>query len=40
MSSTSMDWDLANAPFEMRHALDDKGRVKFPAFLLTAHKPG
>lgn len=22
------------------HARDDKGRMKFPAFLLTAHKPG
>jgi hypothetical protein len=24
--------------FELPHAKDDKGRVKFPAFLLTAHK--
>jgi SAM-dependent methyltransferase len=31
----------ADAPFEMPpHEFDDKGRVKFPAFLLTAHKAG
>jgi SAM-dependent methyltransferase len=26
------------APFEVTHALDEKERVMFPAFLLTAHK--
>jgi SAM-dependent methyltransferase len=31
---------MADAPFESVHPLDEKGRVKFPAFLLTAHKPG
>jgi hypothetical protein len=25
---------------ELPHEKDDKGRVKFPAYLLTAHKPG
>jgi SAM-dependent methyltransferase len=30
---------MSDAPFEMSHDLDDKGRVKFPAFLLSAHKP-
>jgi SAM-dependent methyltransferase len=30
---------IPDAPFEMpAHDLDDKGRIKFPAFLLTAHK--
>ncbi|WP_454792683.1 class I SAM-dependent methyltransferase [Mycolicibacterium lutetiense] len=29
----------ADVPFELpNHDLDDKGRIKFPAFLLTAHK--
>jgi SAM-dependent methyltransferase len=33
--------EIPDAPFEMpSHELDDKGRVKFPAFLLTAHKSG
>jgi SAM-dependent methyltransferase len=33
--------EIPDAPFEMPpHELDDKGRVKFPAFLLTAHKAG
>jgi hypothetical protein len=26
--------------FELPHAKDDEGRVKFPAYLLTAHKAG
>ncbi|MUL84222.1 MULTISPECIES: class I SAM-dependent methyltransferase [unclassified Mycolicibacterium] len=31
----------ADVPFEFPpHDLDDKGRIKFPAFLLTAHKAG
>jgi SAM-dependent methyltransferase len=31
---------IPDAPFEMpAHDHDDKGRIKFPAFLLTAHKP-
>ncbi|MCV7253772.1 class I SAM-dependent methyltransferase [Mycobacterium hackensackense] len=30
---------MPDAPFDMPpHATDEKGRVKFPAFLLTAHK--
>jgi SAM-dependent methyltransferase len=30
-----------NAPFQLPpHDKDDKGRMKMPAFLLTAHKPG
>ena len=30
---------IRDAPFEaLPHELDDKGRIKFPAFLLTAHK--
>jgi SAM-dependent methyltransferase len=30
---------ILDAPFEMPpHGVDDKGRIKFPAFLLTAHK--
>jgi SAM-dependent methyltransferase len=33
--------EIPDAPFEMpAHQTDDKGRVKFPAFLLTAHKAG
>ena len=28
------------APIEFPHERDEKGRVKMPAFLLTAHKPG
>src|ERR1700712_818710 len=31
---------MPDVPFESAHGFDDKGRVKFPAFLLTAHKPG
>jgi len=31
---------MPDAPFEIVHPHDEKGRVKFPAFLLTAHKPG
>ena len=31
---------MPDAPFEPTYPLDEKGRVKFPAFLLTAHKPG
>jgi SAM-dependent methyltransferase len=32
---------IPDAPFEMpSHDFDDKGRVKFPAYLLTAHKAG
>jgi SAM-dependent methyltransferase len=27
-------------PFEMSYPLDEQGRFKMPAFLLTAHKPG
>jgi SAM-dependent methyltransferase len=31
--------DIPDAPFEMpAHDKDEKGRVKFPAYLLTAHK--
>jgi SAM-dependent methyltransferase len=31
--------EIPDAPFEMpSHPSDDKGRVKFPAYLLTAHK--
>jgi SAM-dependent methyltransferase len=30
---------MPDAPFESPHPLDEQGRVKFPAFLLTAHKP-
>ncbi|MGV0815325.1 class I SAM-dependent methyltransferase [Mycolicibacterium boenickei] len=31
----------ADAPFELpQHEFDEKGRIKFPAFLLTAHKAG
>jgi len=31
--------DIPDAPFEMpAHPIDDKGRVEFPAYLLTAHK--
>ncbi|WP_101951541.1 class I SAM-dependent methyltransferase [Mycobacterium sp. 3519A] len=31
--------EVPDAPFEMPvHPTDDKGRIKFPAFLLTAHK--
>jgi SAM-dependent methyltransferase len=29
-----------NAPFQLPHAHDDKGRTKMPALLLSAHKPG
>ncbi|MDT5325981.1 MAG: hypothetical protein QOF25_3133, partial [Mycobacterium sp.] len=30
---------IRDAPFETPpHDRDDKGRIKFPAFLLTAHK--
>jgi hypothetical protein len=33
--------DIPDAPFEMPdHDKDEKGRVKFPAYLLTAHKAG
>jgi len=33
--------DMPDAPFEMPdHPTDAKGRVKFPAYLLTAHKAG
>jgi len=33
--------EIPDAPFEMpAHPTDDKGRVKFPAYLLTAHKAG
>ena len=33
--------DVPDAPFEMpAHDTDEKGRVKFPAFLVTAHKAG
>jgi SAM-dependent methyltransferase len=33
--------EIPDAPFEMpAHPIDDKGRVKFPAYLLTAHKAG
>ena len=33
--------DIPDAPFEMPdHPIDEKGRVKFPAYLLTAHKAG
>lgn len=32
---------IPNAPFEFpQHDLDEKGRVKMPAYLLTAHKAG
>jgi SAM-dependent methyltransferase len=32
---------IPDAPFEMpAHESDEKGRIKFPAFLLTAHKAG
>jgi SAM-dependent methyltransferase len=32
---------IPDAPFEMpAHPTDEKGRVKFPAYLLTAHKSG
>ncbi|OMC04751.1 SAM-dependent methyltransferase [Mycobacterium sp. NS-7484] len=31
----------ADVPFEMpKHGFDEKGRIKFPAFLLSAHKAG
>ncbi|MCV7068579.1 SAM-dependent methyltransferase, partial [Mycolicibacterium farcinogenes] len=31
----------ADVPFELpKHGFDEKGRIKFPAFLLTAHKAG
>jgi SAM-dependent methyltransferase len=29
---------MPDSPFELAHDRDEKGRVKFPAFLLTAHK--
>lgn len=29
-----------DAPFQLPHDHDEKGRTKMPAFLLTAHKPG
>jgi SAM-dependent methyltransferase len=33
--------EIPDAPFEMPpHPTDDKGRVKFPAYLVTAHKAG
>jgi SAM-dependent methyltransferase len=33
--------EIPDAPFEMPpHSTDDKGRVKMPAYLLTAHKAG
>ena len=33
--------EIPDAPFEMpTHTTDDKGRIKFPAYLLTAHKAG
>jgi SAM-dependent methyltransferase len=33
--------EIPDAPFEMpAHPTDEKGRVKFPAFLVTAHKAG
>ncbi|MCT7661701.1 class I SAM-dependent methyltransferase [Mycobacterium deserti] len=33
--------EIPDAPFPMpRHDADDKGRLKFPALLLTAHKAG
>jgi SAM-dependent methyltransferase len=33
--------EIPDAPFEMpAHPADEKGRVKFPAFLVTAHKAG
>jgi SAM-dependent methyltransferase len=32
--------NLVDMPFEMSYPLDEKGRFKMPAFLLTAHKPG
>jgi SAM-dependent methyltransferase len=33
--------EIPDAPFEMpAHPTDEKGRVKFPAFLATAHKAG
>jgi SAM-dependent methyltransferase len=32
---------MKDAPFALpAHDRDEKGRIKFPAFLLTAHKPG
>lgn len=31
---------VPDAPVDMPHDLDEKGRLKFPAFLLTAHKDG
>jgi hypothetical protein len=32
---------IPNAPFEFpQHDLDEKGRMKMPAYLLTAHKAG
>jgi SAM-dependent methyltransferase len=30
--------NMPDSPFELGHDRDDKGRVKFPAYLLTAHK--
>lgn len=30
--------NMLDSPFELAHDRDEKGRVKFPAFLLTAHK--
>jgi SAM-dependent methyltransferase len=30
----------SDAPFQLPHDQDDKGRTKMPAFLLTAHKAG
>jgi SAM-dependent methyltransferase len=33
--------EIPDAPFEMpAHDTDEKGRIKFPGFLLTAHKAG
>lgn len=33
--------DIANAPFQLPpHERDEKGRMKMPAYLLTAHKAG
>jgi SAM-dependent methyltransferase len=30
--------NVPDSPFELAHDRDDRGRVKFPAYLLTAHK--
>jgi hypothetical protein len=30
--------NMRDRPFELLHPLDEKGRIKMPAFLLSAHK--